>query len=495
MRKIRDLNMNSFKRMAPDLPKLQNPLIEARNCLPRIGSFGPMPQLGSITNAMDEFCKGAAAFRNDAGTSFVYGGDEGSTGATSAKLYRLAGATWTNSSRGAGYSNSTESWRFAKSGTQVVATNFFDHPQVITLGGTTFADLTTAFKAKHVAKVREFMMFANTNDTTDGHVSDRIRWSAFNNITDYTVSSATQSDFQDAQSDGGACQGLVGGEFAIAFMERSIWRLTYVGPPGVFQVDEVDPGIGTFASGSIVQHGWTYFLSSDGFRRTRGDKSERLGVERVNRTVLADLDNSFIQNVTSSVSVQDGLIYWAYPGANNVNGRPNKLVVYDPDVDEWSFGDEEVQQFLSAGTPATTLEDLDSLYGTLEDVPGSLDDDIWAGGPFQLAVMDSSNRLSLFNGSPRQATFKTGEMLVDDGRKVYMPYIRPLIDGGSVEAKMIYRDLLSATAQESGWIPVNDIGIVPFRESGRYLSTEIRVSGDWEMAVGVTPYGNKTSDR
>jgi hypothetical protein len=198
------------------------------------------------------------------GNSFNYAGDI-------SDLYRLADTTWTNATRATSgnYSVAEEDfWEFAQWGERVLATNFVNDIQAITAGASNFATLAgTPPKARHMAVVRDFLVLGNVTDySTGASVANRVHWSGFNNIETYEPAAATQADYQDLQGSGGHVQKVVGGEYGIIFQERSIWRMTYVGSPLVFQFDEVERGRGTPVPGSVVNYGSTIFYLLNSYR-------------------------------------------------------------------------------------------------------------------------------------------------------------------------------------------------------------------------------------
>jgi hypothetical protein len=489
------LDIRFFESMEPDSPSLSISVQSALNCIPRKKGYQSMPSLLSYTNPMSTRCLGAASFKNETGGSHTYAGDVGS-GSGTGNLYRLIDQTWTDSSRATGYSDAAKKWEFAQSGQFVVGTNFMDWPQKITMGGTIFADLTTDFKAKSVAKVRNFLMFGNLEDAVDGTKSSRVRWSAFDNIDSYTVDPATQSDFQDLETAGGEVRKVIGGEYAMIFCERSIWRANYTGDAAVFQIDEIDPGIGTVAQGSVVQHGSNiYFWAEDGFRVTNGGPSVRIGAEQVNRQVQKDLDASNIDRIQGAVDIRSGIVYWAFPSDGNSDGGPNRVVVYNPTTDKFAFAEDTVDILFQAATPSTSLEGLDALYATLEDIPGSLDDAVWAGGAFQLAAINSAFEGCFYTGTARGATIITGETQFFMGRQTFIAGIRPLVDGGSMLIRLGTRRNLDDPVAWTDFSAKEVDGMHGFRSSSRYIRFEIQISGEFTEGIGLIPYGGEAGGR
>src|SRR5690606_30942078 len=122
-----------------------------------------------------------------------------------------------------------ERWEFAQWKNKCLAVNFSDNPQQIIFGGSEFSDLTSALKARHIAVIRDFVVMANTNDGVDGNVPSRVRWSAFNDETDWTVSASTLAGSNDLKT--AEVSRIFGGEFGVIFQPGAVWRMSFVGSP------------------------------------------------------------------------------------------------------------------------------------------------------------------------------------------------------------------------------------------------------------------------
>ena len=255
--------MIPFGELAPDVADLNADVARAAiNVLPGVNSYLPLKDLSVASDALTGDCVGAVVTKDNSGNNYIYAGD-------STKLYNISGVTVTDYSQAGNYTDNAEKWNFAKWGNKIIASKYGEIPQVITLGGTVFADLAgTPPQARSISTVRDFVVLGNTLDGTDGAVTNRLWWSGFNDEEQWT-SGTNQSDFQDLQGGGGAIQRIIGGEYGIVFQVNSIWRMTYVGTPLVFQLDEIEPKKGTPAPGSVVQHGVDiYYLGQDGFYET-----------------------------------------------------------------------------------------------------------------------------------------------------------------------------------------------------------------------------------
>lgn len=465
----------------PDASPLGNPgATRIINALPGATSYEPFPTFAVVTSALDAYPRGATTeVANDLNV-YSYAGD-------AAKLYRLATATWTDASKSGGYSTATEeAWAFARWKNKVIATNFSDDPQFLAMGDTAFANLTTAFKARHVAVVRDFVVFGNTTDSTDGARIDRVRWSAQGDETDYTVSATTGADVRDLAA-GGQVQAIVGGEFGVIVSERSTWRMSFTGAPTWFQIEEVLPGIGTFAPGSVARLGDSvYFMSESGFIKLQaGTQATFIGAGRVDKFFRDDIDDNYLYRVSSVSDPEGGRIAWAYPGAGNTDGRPNKIIIYDVKLNKWSIIEREVNLLWRGSAAGTTLEGLDSVSSDIDALGISLDSSQWKGGAPEFAAFDENLKSGFFSGLPMTAVIETRENEIHAGHSTMLNGFRPLVDGGTVTARVFYRSKLTDTASVTASLSQRDTGRITSRVRARYHRVEMTLSGQWEHAIGV----------
>lgn len=325
-----------------------------KNAVPGATSYGPFKRLVTTTDALGARPRGAIEALDDTANVFNFAGD-------ASKLYKLVGNSWTDVSKSGGYSTGTnERWEFERWKGKVIATNFSDSPQYIEFSGSAFADLTTAFKARHLAIVRDFVVFANTNDSTDGDVRHRIRWSAFGDETDYTADPTTGADVRDLNV-GGGIQRVVGGQYGVIVSEKSTFRQTWTGAPTWFQIDEVLPGVGTVSPGSVVRLGdMVFFISEQGFVALQsGSAATYIGANKVDKFIRTNLDESNKHRISAVADPRSGRIMWAYPGPGNTGGRPNFIIVFDIASNKWSLIDQECEFIWRSGSVAKTLEELD----------------------------------------------------------------------------------------------------------------------------------------
>lgn len=464
----------------PDQAAYQNPGVTvATNVLPSASGYVPMPTLVADTTALTARPRGAIAGRSTAGVATQYAGDE-------TKLYQNASGTWTDRSpSGLVATGAGERWEFVQWKNKILATNFSDVPQQITFGDMAFEDLTTDFQSRHIAVIGDFVVHGNTFDGTDGNVPSRLRWSAFNDETDYTVSASTLSDFRDLKT--AAIERVLGGSFGVILQGNSTWRMDFAGAPTAFETAEVLPGIGTIAPGAAVRFGDNvYFLSERGFiALLAGTQATPIGANKVDRTILADLDTGNLDRISAIADPTGQRVLWAYPGQGNVGGRPNKIAVFDTTLGRWSAIELDVELLWRASGTATDLEDLDDVQASIDDLSSSLDSKIWQGGVAQFAAFDSDFKSGFFSGPAMAATIETKEFEIHAGHRTRLNAFRPLVEGGTVKAQIGARDRQSDAVSFGPVLTQSASGRFTKRSNARYHRFRFSLTGDWTQAIGA----------
>ena len=454
----------------------------AENVIPEVDSYLPWNSATAYSNTISARAQGFIAAKDKAGVNYNYCGDNHD-------LYVLANQTWTVASRTPTVTYSTVSslwWEFVQWNETVIATNYADDPQAISLGATNFAALAgSPPKAKHIAIVRDFVELGNIPD-----YPQRVRWSAINNAISWTVDATTQADYQDLVGEGGHVQKIIGGEYGVVFQERAIWRQTYVGSPLIFQFDQVEKNTGAFSPMACVGFGpAVFYLSEDGFKMFQGSGSVPIGAQKVDRTFFNDLDTAYVDRVNAVVDPKRKLYIVAYPGSGNTNGNCNKILVYNWQCKKWTLVSEDVEMLvrhISTGYSMDGAGGLDSVSGSLDALPASLDDPIWAGGLINIASFNTSHVLSLFTGTAKAATVDTKEVEHSPGRRSKLLRVRPLVDGITTSIAVGYRNDTADTVAFKTAVPQNSTGDCPVRSDARYHRYRITTAGgDFDHIRGV----------
>ena len=479
----------------PDMPVLgTNGSSIARNVIPLTDrSYGPLGNLAATTGSLTARCQGAVALRASDGTIHHFAGD-------ATKLYKLSTTTWNDVSIAAGYTIGAEAyWYGVILGDRVMMTQLTDAIQSYVVGvSALFAVLAAAApKAAKIAIIEPgFVMAGDTWDAADGFKPGRIWWCAQEDPTSWptpgtAAAAAVQSDFQDLSIGGRVQQiiGAVGGASCAIFMESAVYRGDYTGDAAIFHFQDIERARGTPAPDSVINIGpFALYLGEDGFYAFDGAKSVPIGTKMIDRTFFDDADPDYFERMTSGADVTKKLAFWAYASNNAVNGALDKLLIYNWEINRWSFAEVTTEFIFRSFSQGLTLEQLGTLYGSIENVPLSLDSRAFAGGRITLAAFDTSHQMGSFEGSNLAATIETNEFN-GNGKRFYINGLRAEVDGGTITAAIGYRETPQATVTYTTATSAGGDGICPQNISARFARVRVSIAagGDWDHAIGVEP--------
>lgn len=477
-----------FPELYEDLPKLFNPgMAQSDNCLWSDGAYREFLALSTSGDALTARCQGAIASKDADGNTVLYAGD-------ATKLYQRSGSSWTDKSGSTYSTQSIQFWKFRQFGSLVIATNFANTPQKITIAGAgNFSDLTGAPKASHIGIINNFVFLGDTNDATNGHLPYRVRWSAIGDATDWptlgtTDASDKQSDAEELNPAYGRVRAITDGEQSgLVFQENAITRFTYVGGSAIFEVDTFERSRGLYGPFSFAQIGdIVIFLANNGFYLTDGVSVSSIGVGRVDSLVIDNIDASYPERVTTAIDYENKLVYFSYPDTSATNGTPNKVVIYNYVEDKWTTASETLEMVFSSKSLGYTMDGLDSVSGSLDALPASLDSSVWTGGSPLAGGFDTSHKVGSFDGAAKTATLDTAEAPLNDGGMAYVDGVRPLVEGGATTVTLLTRDLQTSSQSAGSAVSANSrTGIANFRSTARYHAARLSISGGFTSAVGA----------
>jgi hypothetical protein len=440
------------------------------NTFPLANGYGPLADVADFSNAASENLNAVYAGKSG-GNSALFAG-----GTTKLFLYAQADNDLDDVSKSGGYSTPTsERWRFTQFGNVVLAVNGQTKIQSWTLGtSTVFADVAAAAPSPyHITVVRDFVVAARTAANPN-----RIYWSDINDETDWTPGIGSQSDFQDL-ADGGDIMGMTGGEFGLILTERSIVRMSYIGSPFFFQFDNIARNIGCLSSNSIAQYGaQTFFLSDDGFYMCNGETVQAIGTEKVDRFFFDEVELGKLNEMSAAIDPVKNLVIWNYKNQSNAN----RQIIYNWQLNKWSYADLDVNYINSVYTPSSTLEGLD-IFGTLDSLPASLDSRTWAGGALLFAGVRAA-KIITFTGAYKTASIVTGDIGLQ-GSQSLATLAKPLVDNGSATVGIASRINLDGTITFSTNVAADAEGRVGLRSAGRYHRIRVSPTGNWTSALAV----------
>lgn len=438
----------------------------------------------------DTRCQGAISCQSLSETIFNFAGN-----ATTLNQLDTDGRTWLNVTRVSGGNYAVPSdgkWTFAQFGNIIVATNGIDAVQAFTMGSSSaFAALAGSPPvATYCATWRNFLVLGNITSA-----SQRVQWSPIGNPAGtWGTVAATQADYQDL-GDGGPITGLHGDEVGWVWQTRQLTLATYEGPPTVWRFDPFAHA-GCVAPGSLAK--WadrTFWLAEDGLYALAANQLMPIGVGRTNRTLLADLNQSYYDRMSGAIDPVGGRYFLAYVSNNNSTGVPDKLMVYDWRRDKFTHADMDLELLLTLIPQAGyTLDSLDTISTSLDALPYSLDSRQWIGNARPLlGAFDTGHMLGATSGSPLAATIETMERQLFPGRRAMLRSARPILNGGVVTVTPGTRSTLvnaSGIGTAVTWgnpVTVDSTGNCPMRSEGRYhrARVEIAAGGTWTRAQGL----------
>jgi hypothetical protein len=392
-------------------------------------------------------------------------------GATKLFKYNSTNRNLDDVSKVGGYTGGN--WSFTQFGDVVLAANNSQKIQAFTLNSSTaFADVSAAAPVcKYLTVVRDFVVAANISSNPN-----RVQWSDINDETDWTSGPTSQSDFQDIP-DGGDIQGITGGEFGLVLLEKSVVRMTYIGSPLYFQFDTISREIGCYERGSVTQYGnMTFFLSDDGFYMCDGQRVSPIGAEKVDRWFWNDLSPSYTK-FSAAIDPVKKVVIWCYQNTN----AGYSLLVYNWQLNRWSYGATAASYISSAATSAVTLEGLDLFSASIDALGVSLDARQWLGGRLVFAGVRDT-KIVTFEGQPMSAFIETGDL---SSIASIITLARPQIDNGSATVAVASREMLDDDIIYSTAVAASDENRVSLRSSGKYHRVKVVPTGNWTTMAGV----------
>lgn len=465
----------------PDAAGLGTPVCRiARNVLPAVAGFrpllGPVPSSG----ALDGRCFGAANVLLESGANISFAGD-------ATKLYKLGNdGLWDDATRlsGGAYATPTgEQWRFELFGSKLVATNYVDDVQVIDVdSGANFAALAgSPPKGRYLCTIRDFLQIGSVSGN-----ERRVQWSAINDIEGWTPGTDS-SDFQDFPS-GGPVRGMIGGEVGYVWLADKVFRQTFVpGSAEIFQFDEVEGGRGLRAPGSLVRVGReAFYFGGDGFYKfdLGGGASIPIGVGKWAKWLLGDMRAGTDTLILSALNPRDRVIIWPYISRSNSGQVPDRMIIYDWALDEADYADVSVEAMTAWLSQGYTLDTINS-FGTLDDLPYSLDSPFWKGGTPLLGLFGTDHKLAHLEGAPLEALFETSDGAA--GPRELISGTRPHVDSASVYVAVAAREKDGDAVVYADEETVEDNGTVPAWVSGRLARARVRIpaGASWTLAKGI----------
>lgn len=488
-----------FQEWLPDQASLYNPgLKEVNNVIPYARGYGPVPSVAVLsTSGGPTVPTGLFSFYSQSRNIHTFAGD-------ATKLYKENTGTDTfddvSRSVGGPYAGGTNLWRAVQFDDEVYFVNGIDDMQAFTLNvDTEFADAATdvaGIGGQYIAFVQDHLVLGRAKDDATGTVPNRVRWSGIRQPLSWAVDPQTRADFQDIQ-DFGEVRGVTGGAYMTVLMERGLVRGDLISGPGIFRFLDIEGALGCLAPSSVIRFlGKTYYLSEEGFRVFDGTSTENPGAERVDRTFFNQLKPTELDRIFPFVAIAEHLIGWVYVSSSSPDGDPDKAIALNYHTNKWTQFDAPFDVVNRVVTAGSDMDSLDSVYGTVDAMPGTLDSAIYQGGGSFVGGL-KGGILRTLSGAPQPATIATQEQQVTPGARTMLNRAEPLVEGQmpTVVLDVCTRDRPDAIPAVATGYGYNNDGFIPLRNEARYHSIKAQISGNWSHATGIRAEGIPTGNR
>jgi hypothetical protein len=164
-----------------------------------------------------------------------------------------------------------------------------------------------------------------------------IRWCDVEDYNNWIASITNQAGSYRIPKGSRIVQCIQAGQQALIWTDLGIWAMQYVGPPYVYQFNELGTGcglIGRKAASSVG--GVVYWMGQSQFYRLSGG-----GVEPIRcpvwDVVFQDLDTNNLEKIRIAPNSRFGEIAWYYPTKGN-GGEISHYIKYNYILDQWDYG-------------------------------------------------------------------------------------------------------------------------------------------------------------
>ena len=164
-----------------------------------------------------------------------------------------------------------------------------------------------------------------------------IRWCDVEDYNNWIASITNQAGSYRIPKGSRIVQCIQAGQQALIWTDLGIWAMQYVGPPYVYQFNELGTGcglIGRKAASSVG--GVVYWMGQSQFYKLSGG-----GVEPIRcpvwDVVFQDLDTNNLEKIRVAPNSRFGEIAWYYPTKGN-GGEISHYIKYNYILDQWDYG-------------------------------------------------------------------------------------------------------------------------------------------------------------
>jgi len=463
---------------APDAPPYAPGVVtECSNFIPFAAGFKGAPSaVATSVAALAAACRGAAATSNLSGTRRLFAG-------TGTALYEQSTTSWTDRSRGAGYTlGSDDRWSFIQFGNSTIAAT----PSALLQRSTTaaFADISGAPKAKIVEAAQGFVMALNTDTSADG-------WhcSAYLDDTDWALDVATQCVSGRLVGGSGAITaGRRFGDDIVAYKGGSMFVGRYVGAPEVWRWQQVSTDIGCVGQDAVIDTGAGHiFVGRDNVYIFDGTTPRTLTTEPIRDWLYADMSQAYQGSIILLWDRFYQRVWMFYPSAGGT-GTCDRCVVHHVPTGRWGVAHMTVEAVVTYQSPGYTYNDASNGaaigVSTYDSAPNiSLDSPYWTSGASSPAIFNGSHVMATLTGVTSSSYFVTGDMGDDEGYSMCKNFRVRYTQQPTTSTVTGY------TMDESGLTPASissateGDGRHNMRQTARWHRFKVATTGDYEVTA------------
>ena len=347
-------------------------------------------------------CRGAAVLQNTAGTRRTIAG-------TQSKLYELSGTSWADVSTGTYTGSSENRWSFAQFGDVALASNDIVALQSSTSG--TFATIAGSPKARMIVAAKDFVLAFDTNDAGFGDSPDRWWCSAYQDASSWTINASVQATSGRLIGSGGAITAAIRfGQQVIAFKRSDMFVGSYVGPPPVWQWDQVPGDVGCIGPEAVCDIGGRIvFVGDDDIWLYDGTRPTPIA-SALRQWFFNDSSATYRYRTIVTHDKQNSRVWFFYPSAASTTGQPDSAIVWHRRNGRWGRANRTIEaafQYVTPGLTWDTLNTLSSTWDALPDIPW--DSQSWQAGGRALAVFDTTHDIKTLSGVGADSTVTLGD--------------------------------------------------------------------------------------
>ena len=164
-----------------------------------------------------------------------------------------------------------------------------------------------------------------------------VRWSDVENYDVWAATITNQAGSYRLPKGSRIIQSIQGPQQGLIWTDLGCWAMQYVGPPYVYQFNEIGTGCGLIGRKAATSvNGVVYWMGPSQFFRLSGG-----GVEPIRcpvwDVVFQDLDKNNLDHIRVAANSRFGEITWYFPTISN-GGENEGYVKYNFILDQWDYG-------------------------------------------------------------------------------------------------------------------------------------------------------------